>query len=129
MTRKTFRIAALLAMTLLIAACDDKGATPPPPSLEGDWIVTNEVSGVESLLELDQTDDNLAGFWHFGQQLVRVTGRITPSNEFNLTGKSNNLTHVFNAEANDGLSRFSGTLSAYDVRGDRVSLQMISGRR
>jgi|GEM_PF-3509875 len=118
-----------MAISLAISACEDKGATPPPPSLAGDWTVTNETSRVESLLELDHRGDNLTGFWHPGVLSIRVTGHITSSNEFRLTGQSNNRTYVFDAEANDGLSRFAGSLSVYDVRGDRVSLQMISGRR
>ena len=129
MPRNAYAAASLMAIALLISACEDKGATPPPPSMAGDWIVTNVTSNVESLLELDHRGDNLSGFWHPGELSIRVTGHTTPSNEFTLTGQSNNRTYVFDAEANDGLSRFAGSLSVYDVRGDRVSLQMISGRR
>lgn len=118
-----------LALTLAIGACSEKGVQPQPPTLEGDWIITNGSSGVETRLELEQRDNNLTGFWHQTQLSIRVTGRITPSNELSLTGQASNRTYVFNAEANDGLSRFSGTLSVFDVRGDRVSLHMISGRR
>jgi len=129
------RAGAVRALSLLIAlvgpfaGCSDEGVDPAPPNMEGDWIVHNETTGVETLLELDQDDRSLTGFWHRGGISIRVTGDITPTNEFDLSGQVNSDTIIFNAEANDGYSRFSGSISVYDVRGDRKSLQMVTGRR
>jgi len=129
MPRGAFGAVVILALTLGIVACTDKGVAPPLPTLDGDWIVTNEANGVKTLLELRQKDANLTGYWHRTSAPIFVTGRINASNEFNLTGRTGNQTYVFNAEANDTFSRFSGRLSVFDTRGQRVSLQMISGRR
>ncbi|HEX7880396.1 MAG TPA: hypothetical protein VF720_13355 [Candidatus Eisenbacteria bacterium] len=118
----------LLLLPPLLAGCS-KGVDPAPPNMEGDWTIHNEATGVETILELDQDGTTLSGSWHRASSTIRVTGEITPTNEFDLTGRSNNDTIVFNAEANDGFSRFTGTVSVYDVRGDRRSLQDVTGRR
>ena len=126
---KAVLLTMVLTLVLTLSACTDKGVAPPLPTLDGDWIVTNEANGVKTLLELNQNGDNLTGYWHPTDRSILVTGRINASNEFNLTGRTGNQSYVFNAEANDSFSRFSGRLGVFDTRGQRVSLQMISGRR
>jgi hypothetical protein len=121
------RFAAILLLGLLDACT--QGVDPEPPTLEGEWRITNLATDAVTTLELDQRDDGLTGFWNRGGQAIRVSGTIEPTNEFSLSGMANNQTYVFGAEANDGLSRFEGTLTVYDVRGDVVSRQMIRGER